>query len=92
MGFTKEEIKDIVKETLEYQISKIDLLPFTSDSKLIVHVTFRESFPKEQLLSVTQNIKKIFTDGLGLGKGQFVVIPHFPHSEFDVEVTVVKDD
>ena len=48
MDFTREEIKDIVKETLEYQISKIDLLPFTSDSKLIVNVTFRKDFPKEQ--------------------------------------------
>ena len=92
MDFTREEIKDIVKETLEYQISKIDLLPFTSDSKLIVHVTFRESIPKEQLFSIVEGIKKVFTDGLGLGKGQLVLIPHFPHSEFDIEVTVVKDD
>lgn len=92
MSFTREEIKDIVKETLEYQISKIDLLPFTSDSKLIVHVTFRESFPKEQAFSIIEGIRKVFTDGLGLEKGQFVVIPHFPHSEFDIEVTVVKDD
>lgn len=92
MDFTREEIKDIVKETLEYQISKIDLLPFTSDSKLIVHITFREPLLKEQSLSIAQNIKKVFTDGLGLGKGQLVVIPHFPHGTFDVEVTVIKDD
>jgi len=92
MDFTREEIKDIVKETLEYQISKIDLLPFTSDSKLIVNVTFRKDFPKEQLLSVARNIKKVFTNGLGLGEGQLVVIPHSPQSEFDIEVAVVKDD
>lgn len=92
MDFTREEIKDIVKETLEYQISKIDLLPFTSDSKLIVNVTFRKDFPKEQSFSIAKGIKKVFTDGLGLGKGQLVVIPHFPQSEFDIEVTVVKDD
>lgn len=92
MDFTREEIKDIVKETLEYQISKIDLLPFTSDSKLIVHITFRKDSPKEQLLSAVKNIKKVFTDGLGLREGQLVVIPHFPNSEFDIEVTVVKDD
>ena len=92
MDFTREEIKDIVKETLEYQISKIDLLPFTSDSKLIVHITFRKDFPREQLLSIVMNIKKIFTNGLGLEEGQLVVIPHSPQSEFDIEVTVVKDD
>lgn len=92
MDFTREEIKDIVKETLEYQISKIDLLPFTSDSKLIVNVAFKKDFPKEQALSFAKSINKIFTEGLGLKKGQLVVIPHFPQNEYDIEVTVVKDD
>lgn len=92
MDFTKEQIKDIVKETLEYQISKIDLLPFTSDSKLIVNVTFKKDLTKEQLLSIVKNIRNVFTESLGLERGQFVVIPHFPQNEYDVEVTVVKDD
>ena len=91
MELTRENIEEIVKETIEKVTPTVTATAFNKDSKILVKIVLSSGVSIERTREMSEWMQRKITNDLHLRSGQVVVIPSVT-GVFDVDIMVLSNE